>query len=292
MTTNAVKRVIAVVALLGSNALASRIVHDELGHDVTVPDHAHRIVCLAPSITDTVYALGRGDSIVGITDYTKYPPEAQKKPSVGGVINPSLERLVSLKPDLILAIGDLNNADLTRAIEHLGFPVFAVDPHGLRDVYRAIEDIGRVIDAGTQASGLIASLRARESAVRQRVAGRPQPKIFFLLWPDPIMTAGRGAFISELIEIAGGQSVTAALVGEWPRLSFESLLSYQPDYVLLVRGSNVSLESLRRQGTWMRLNAVKDGKVLYADERIQFPSPMVFDALEDLANQFHPPNSH
>ena len=143
-----------------------------------VPDRAHRLVCLAPSITDTVYALGRGDDIVGITDYTKYPPEAQKKPSVGGVINPSLEKLVSLKPDLILAIGDLNDTDLTRSIEQLGFPVFIVSPRGLHDIYRTIQDIGNAIDAKDAASALVTRLQARETAVRERVSGKSRPETF------------------------------------------------------------------------------------------------------------------
>ena len=281
-------RLVAVVAWLSLAAFADHIVRDEFGREVTVPDHPHRLVCLAPSITDMVYALGRGDDIVGITDYTKYPQEARHKPSVGGVINPSLEKLVSLKPDLVLAIGDLNNTDLIRAIERLGFPVFVVHPHGLHDIYESIQNIGKAIDAKGQASALIARLQAREAAVRQKVSGKTRPDVFFLLWPEPVMTAGRGAFITELIDIAGGKSVTADLPSEWPRLSFESLLARNPQYLLLVKGSDVTLESLRHQGNWAKLQAIRDGKVFYADDRIEFPSPMVFDALEDLANQFHP----
>jgi len=279
------------VLLLALPAFAHRMVRDEFGRDVKVPDRAHRLVCLAPSITDTVYALGRGEDIVGITDYTKYPLEAQKKPSVGGVINPSLEKLVALKPDLVLAVGDLNNTDLTRSIERLGFPVFIVSPTSLHDIYRAIEDIGNAIDAKDAAAALVLRLQAREKAVRARISGKSRPIVFFLLWPDPIMTAGRGAFITELIEIAGGKSVTADMPSEWPRLSFEVIVAQQPEYLLLVRGSGVTLEGLRRQGNWMRLQAVREGKVFYADDRIEFPSPMAFDALEHLAAEFHPVDS-
>lgn len=106
------------------------------------------------------------------------------------------------------------------------------------------------------------------------------------------MTAGRSAFITELIDVAGGKSVTADLPSEWPRLSFEAVLARNPEYLLLVKGSDVTLESLRRQGNWTKLPAIRDGKIFYADDRIEFPSPMVFDALEDLANQFHPADSH
>src|SRR6266700_7108690 len=152
-------QVIAAVGFLSMTAFAGRIVQDEFGRAVTIPDHPHRLVCLAPSITDTVYALGRGDDIVGITDYTKYPPEARQKPSVGGVINPSLEILVALKPDLVLAIGDLNNSDLVRSIEHRGIPVFVISPHGVEGIYHSIGSIGIAIDQEAQASALITRLR-------------------------------------------------------------------------------------------------------------------------------------
>ncbi len=275
--------------LLGSTlAAASRVLHDELGREVTVPDHPHRLVCLAPNITDTVYALGGGSDIVGITDYTKYPPEAAQKPSVGGVINPSLEKLASLGPDLVLAIGDLNGFDVIRSIEQMGFPVFVIHPHGLEGIYRSIENIGEAMNQPQKAAALIAALRGKESSVRERVAGKKPPSVFFLLWPDPLMTAGHGAFITELIEIAGGTSVTSDMPHEWPRISLETLLSLQPQYVLLVKGSAVTLETLQQQAGWRSLEAIARGRVLYVDDRIQVPSPLAFDALEELAKQLHP----
>lgn len=283
---NRVFQTAAVLLSLSLVAFAGRTVRDELGRDVNLPDHPHRIICLAPSITDMVFAIGRGEDVVGISDYTRYPPEAKKKPSVGAVIDPSLEKLVSLRPDLVLAIGDLNSADTIRAIEKLGLPVFVLHPHGLHDIYRSLESLGKAMDAEPQASALIARLQSREAAVRRQVSGKDRPTIFFLLWPDPIMTAGRGAFITELIEAAGGISVTADLPTEWPRLSLESVLARQPQYLLLVEGSNVTLETLRRQGNWTRLDAVRNGNVFYSDGRIEMPSPVAFDALESLAAQF------
>jgi iron complex transport system substrate-binding protein len=275
--------------LLGSTfAAASRIVHDELGREIRVPDHPHRLICLAPSITDTVFALGNGSDIVGITDYTKYPPEATQKASVGGVINPSLEKLASLKPDLVLAIGDLNTFDLVHSIEQLGFPVFVIHPHGIGGIYRSVESIGDAINQQQQAASLVARLRAREDAVRKRVAGKKVSSVFFLLWADPLITAGHDAFITELIEIAGGDSVTKNMSTEWPRLSLETLVSRQPDCVLLVKGSAITLEALQHQAGWRSVEAIAKGKVLYVDDRIEFPSPLAFDALEDLAKQLHP----
>jgi iron complex transport system substrate-binding protein len=274
--------------MLLSSVAPGRTVRDEFGRDMKVPDHPHRLICLAPSITDTVYALGAGAEIVGITDYTKYPPEANQKPSVGGVINPSLERIAGLKPDLVLAIGDLNSLDLVRSIERLGFTVFVVRPHGIEGIYRSIESIGRAINEDDKAVALVARLRVRERIVRERVAGKGRPTVFFVVWPDPIMTAGRGAFITELIEIAGGKSISDDLPHEWPQMSPEAVLSRQPEYLVLPRESNVDLTRLRRPSWWKKLKAAQDGKVIYVDDRINYPSPIAFDALEDLAKQLHP----
>ena len=274
--------------LLCCCAHASRTVRDEADREVTVPDHPHRLIALAPSITDAIYAMGCGDDIVGVTDYAKYPPEAAHKPSVGGVINPSLEAMVALKPDLVLAIGELNSYDLIHSIERVNLPVFVIHPKGMAGIYRSIESLGLAINRQEQAKALETRLRAREKAVRERVAGMSAPTVFFLLWTDPLMTAGHGAFVTELIAAAGGRSATDDLPNEWPRISFETVLARQPDYVLLVRGARETEESLKHQAIWQKLDAVRNGKILRVDDRIQFASPVAFDALEDLAKQLHP----
>jgi iron complex transport system substrate-binding protein len=287
-TVRTILRLFGAALLVSSFAHGSRVVRDELGRDVTVPDHPHRLICLAPSITDTVYRLGRGGDIVGITDYTKYPAEAAQKPSVGGIINPSLEKIVSLQADLVLAIGDLNSMELVHSIEHLGLPVFVVHPKGMEGIYRSIESLGAAIDQQAGAKELVGLLRRREQAVRQRVAGKTPPTVFYLMWDDPIMTAGQGAFITELIEIAGGRSVSSDLPSEWTRISLEVVMARQPQYLLLVKGAQASLETLRQQANWQKLDAVRNGRVFYVDDRINYSSPLALDALEDLAREFHP----
>jgi ABC-type Fe3+-hydroxamate transport system substrate-binding protein len=267
---------------------AKQLVRDELGRDVALPEDPRRLICLSPSVTDTVYALGAGSLVAGVTDYTQYPPEAKGKPSVGGIINPSLEKIVALKPDLVLAISDLNSLDLIRTIERLGIPVFVIRPHGMAGVYLSITSIGKAIHREHEAAALVARLRERELAVHQRAAGKRTPGVFYLIWPDPILTAGRGAFITELIQIAGGRSITSDLPSEWPRIGFETLVLRQPEFVVLLKGSQVNRENLEKRAGWKRLDAVRNGKIVYLDDRINLPSPAVFDALEDLAKQLHP----
>lgn len=281
-------RISTAALLLSHCAFASRVVRDELDREVRVPDHPHRLICLAPSITDTVFRLGRGGDVAGITDYTRYPAEAARKPSVGGIINPSLEKIVSLQADLVLAVDGLNSMELVQSIEHLGIPVFLVHPLGLEGIYRSIESIGRAIDQTTQAEALVKSLRRREQAVRNRVAGKGTPTVFYVMWRDPIMTAGREAFITSLIEIAGAQSISRDLPTEWTRISLEVVIARQPQYLLLVRGSQTTLETLRQQANWQKLDAVRNSRVFYVDDRINYSGPIALDALEELAKEFHP----
>jgi iron complex transport system substrate-binding protein len=267
-------------------AAALRMVADETGHAVTVPDQAHRILCLAPSITDTVFAIGAGADVVGITDYTHYPPEALRKPSVGEVLRPSLERIAMLHPDLAIGIAGFNDADSIRSIERMGVPVFLVNPSGLAGLYRSIGSIGRALGREADARALVARLREREHRVRQQAAAAAiRPTVFLAISLDPCITAGHGAFITDLIEAAGARSVTDDLTQEWIHLNIETIVARQPQFVLILKDAPFGLEQMRERAGWRALEAVRVGRVLRIDDRLQYPSPVAFDALEDFARQ-------
>jgi iron complex transport system substrate-binding protein len=267
---------------------ASRTLKDELGRTVEIPDRPHRVVCLIPSVVDIVYALGAGADVVAISDFTKYPKEALQKPSIGIPLNPSIETIVALHPDLVLGSGDLNALDSAGSIQRLGIPVFMVDPHGIEGIYASILSLGRALNRETDAERLVARLRARVDDVKARVAGKPKVLVFMAIWYDPVMTVGRHAFISELIEAAGGRSVTDDISQEWPEVSLETIVNRQPDALLLVTGSSITVEELKKRPGWEHVRAVQQGRIYYVDDRIQYPSPIAFDALEDLAKQLHP----
>jgi len=282
---------LATIILLTSTAVpcsASRMVKDELGRTVEVPDHPHRVVCLIPSVVDIVYSLGAGADVVAISDFTKYPKEALQKPSVGLPLNPSIETIVALHPDLVLGTGDLNALESAGNLQRLGIPVFMVDPHGIEGIYASILSLGKALNRETDANALVAKLRQRVDAVKVRVAGKPKVHVFMAIWYDPVMTIGKRAFIGELIEAAGGLSVTDDIAQEWPQVSLETIVSRQPDALLLMRGSKISVAELKMRPGWEHIHAVQQERVYYTDDRIQYPSPIAFDALEDLAKQFHP----
>ena len=267
---------------------ASRTVKDELGRSVEVPDHPHRVVCLVPSVVDIVYSLGAGEYVVAISDFTKYPKEALQKPSIGLPLNPSMETILALHPDLVLGSGDMNTLESTGHLQRLGIPVFIVDPHGIEGIYASILRLGWALNREPDANTLVARLRTRVDAVKARVSGKPKVRVFMAIWYDPVMTIGKRAFISELIDAAGGRSVTDDIAQEWPEVSLETIVTRQPDALLLMSGSNNTLGELKTRPGWEHLKAVREGRVYYTDERIQYPSPIAFDVLEDLAKQFHP----
>src|SRR5690242_18818877 len=146
-------RLLAAVALSGG-LLEARIITDETGRHVDVPSHPDRLVSLAPSITETLYALGLGDRLVGDTDYCDYPPEAKQKPHVGAVLNPSVEKIVALKPDLVLGTPEANRRETADQLDRLGIPVYGLAAHSVDDTLRSIEDLGQVLDRGTEARTL------------------------------------------------------------------------------------------------------------------------------------------
>jgi ABC-type Fe3+-hydroxamate transport system substrate-binding protein len=280
--------ILPLIAMLALPCLASRTLTDEVGRRVVVPDHPHRVICLMPSVTDTVFALGAADDVVGISDYTKYPAEALKKPSVGDLIKPSIETVLSLHPDLVIGLQPAGPLESTEELERLGIPVFLVSPHGIAGILHSVESIGQALNRTAEAKALATSLQDRLDTVRDRTKGLPSPKVFMPVWYDPIITIGKHAFTTEIIEAAGGKSVTDDLASDWPHISMEAVLARAPEALVLVRGGKTTLKVLRDRPGWNSVPAVQNQRVYYVDGRIEFPSPIAIDALEDLAKQFHP----
>jgi iron complex transport system substrate-binding protein len=268
--------------------VASRTLTDETGHTVTLPDHPHRIICLVPSITDDVFSLGAGDEVVAISDYVQFPAEARSKPSVGSISNPSLEAILALRPDLVLGMPHLNDQAVLEQLRHLSIPVYLVDPHGVAGILHSITSLGQATDREAQASAVVARLTQRIDAVRASVKNKPVIEVFMPVSYDPVITIGQGAFITEIIALAGGRSITDDLRQEWPHISMEAVVARAPHALLMLRGGHTTLESLKDRPGWNVLPAVRAGRVYYVDKRVDFPSPVAIDALEDLVRQFHP----
>jgi iron complex transport system substrate-binding protein len=264
---------------------ASRVVVDAAGRSVTLPDHVQRIISLAPSVTDDLFHLGAAREVVAVSSYTSYPVEAARKPSIGSPAAPSFEQILALHPDIVLATVGINHQETVHVLEQRGIAVFVVNPVGLPGVYQSLRQIGSAIGRDREAAALVASLQARETALRQASADRHPIRIFFPVWHDPVISIGKPAYLTDLLQVIGLRSVTDDIAQEWPKVSLEAVLARDPDMLLVMDSGGSGIEKLRALPGWSTLRAIREHKILHTDERIELPSPVCFDALEELARQ-------
>lgn len=283
--------ILGIVILMVPGALtASHLVIDETGRQVRLPDRPHRLVSLAPSVTETLYALGLGQELVGDTDYCDYPPEARQKPHVGSLLNPSLEKIVALKPDLVLGTPEANRIETASQLERLGIPLYGLKAASLDEISHMIGDLGRVLGQQAAAESLRANLARRTHAVEARVRGLAPVKVLFVVQYQPLITVGSRTFVADVIRRAGGSLISDNSAGDWPNLSLETVVALDPD-VILVPGSSAftpPLDEFHRMPGWRDLKAVKNRRIYLVSEAIVHPSPRLVDALEQVAGILHP----
>ena len=286
------RTLVLIVVVLGFAAVSrpARHVTDQTGRSVEIPDRPERLVSLAPSITETLFALGLGDKVVGDTDYCEYPPEARSKPHIGPILNPNLERIVALKPDLVLGSREANRIETAAQLERLGIPVYGVTAQTVDGTLSSIEDLGEVLGHGIEALQLVGELRERIKRVEQRIAHRPKPKVLFVVWYRPLTTAGSRSFVADVVRRAGGASISDDLSGEWPRMSLEEALRRDPDVILFPHAESFapSVADLAALPGWKDLRAVKEHRLYLVSDSIIRPSPRLVDALEQVAGFLHP----
>jgi iron complex transport system substrate-binding protein len=277
-----------IVLLLWAVAVQGATFVDMVGRQVEVQGPPHRIVPLAPSLTEILFALDAGDWVVGVTDHADYPPEAGDKPSVGGGVDPNMEAIVALQPDLVLASADTNRWDTLVRLERLKIPVFGVKPVGVEGVLASIARVGEVLGRSPQAEKLIAEMRRRMAAVSERVSTLPRPTILYVVWIDPLIVAGRETVIDDLIRIAGGANIVQA--PGFARYDLEQVVIHPPDLIVLAfdRGGPQDGQVLRRLPVWREVPTVRDGAVRVIDAgMMNRPGPRIAEAVEVLARAFH-----
>jgi iron complex transport system substrate-binding protein len=278
------------VFFLSANALSARVVTDQTGRRVNLPDHPRRLVSIAPSITETLYELGLGDRLVGDTDYCDYPPQARSLPHVGALLNPNLEKIVALKPDLVLGTDEANRRETADQLERLGIPLYGVTAHTVEGTIQSLIDLGHVLDWDGPTQELVTRLRSRIAAVEKQVQGQPRPKVLFVVQYRPLITAGSQTFISDVIRRAGGASISDDLKNEWPHMGLEEVLSRDPDVILVPRTEAFTprLDEFRTLAGWRDMAAVKNHRLYFVAETIMRPSPRLIEALENVASILHP----
>ena len=264
---------------------------DEVGRTVRVSQPVLRIVSLAPSLTETIYALGLQDRLVGDTDFCDYPPDAQKKPKVGGAINPSLEQIVALRPDLVLVTKGLNRLETVNALDDLGIPSYATDPHTVADIISSTERLAGVLGVPEAGATLGADLERQLADLRLRLRGLPPRRVIFIVWPDPLISVGKNTFIADALRLAGAMSIVDSSQ-DWPQMSLEEVVRLQPDFLVFAESHSDSgkdqFNVLAEQPGWRGLDAVRNRRFAVISEAVNRPAPRIVSAIEDLARQLHP----
>jgi len=269
-------------------------VDDGLGRTVKLSGPAQRIVSMAPSNTEILFAIGAGSQVAGRDDYSDYPEAAKALPKVGGTDKYNNEQIVALHPDLVLA-AEINTADQVKALESLGLTVYYLkNPTTLEDMYKNLEIVAQLTGHEADAEKLITSLKARVAAVDSKIAtATTRPSVFYEIdATDPAKpyTAGPGTFIDLLIQRAGGINIAGTLKDQYPQLSLEQVVALDPSFILLGDAAyGVAPDVVKARPGWGSLSAVKNGNVIPVDDNLfSRPGPRLIDGLELLAKILHP----
>jgi len=270
---------------------AYRQVTDEIGRTIRVPQSIHRIVSLAPNLTETIYALGLQDRLVGDTDYCDFPPEAQQKTKVGGAINPSIETIASLHPDLVLVTKNLNRLETVNALDSLGIPSYATDPHTVEAIIASTERLADLLGAPETGTALGKDMERRIAAIKDRIALLPLRSVLFVVWTEPLISIGKDTFIADALQHAGAVSVIDSSQN-WPHINLEEVVRLQPEFLVFAesRPENAAhtTDTLADLPGWRILDAVKRRRFAVISDAVNRPAPRIASAIEELARQLHP----
>jgi iron complex transport system substrate-binding protein len=289
------RRALLALALLGlaASPAAAFTVRDMLGREVTLPAPPSRIVSLVPSVTEIVFSLGAADRLVGRTDFCDHPPAVRNTPSVGGMVNPNLETLAALRPDLVVATDEGNREETVQQLARLGIPSYLVRANRIAETVDLIVRVGELTGRQAAVPTLTGDMLRRVEAVRRAVAPFSRPRVLYVLWPEPLIVPGRASILTELIEVAGGTSITATAGAAYPRFSLEAAVAGAPEVIILAdHSTGRSTAGRPAPEKWQRFTsvpAIRAGRLHSADLSILHRyGPRVPDGLETLARIIHP----
>ncbi len=270
---------------------ATHEVTDEVGRTVRVPVNPQRIISLAPSLTETVYALHADDRLVGDTVYCDYPLDAQKKVKVGGVINPNLEQIAALHPDLVLMTKDANRLETVRALDTLAIPSYATNPHTVDDIVTSTRKLAKVLNVPAEGQAVAEDMQRRLEVLRIKLSAVPPKRVFFIVWLEPLQSIGKNTFIADALRKAGAISIVESNQ-DWPKINLEAVARLQPEYLVFAPThadtARQEYEELANRPGWNILDAVHNRRFVIVSDAINRPAPRIVSVIEDLARQLHP----
>jgi iron complex transport system substrate-binding protein len=237
---------------------------------------------MAPSVTESLFALGAGDRVVGVTDFCDYPAAARTKARIGGMINPNWETILSLKADLLIATTAGNDRDVLARTESLHLPVFFLHTPDIDSLLRSFELLGTLLGSSAEATALRKDLAKRLQKLDTRASAGPHPTVLFLVWGDPIVVPGRGTFLDDALRRSGCNSITSEGPPGWPTYDLETILARDPGWILATEQNAAFLKSLKERPGWRNLEAVLRGRTATVSPALERPAPRVVQAMEQL----------
>ncbi len=268
--------------------VGGRVVIDGLGVRVLVPATPRRIVSLAPSVTELLFALDLGDRVVGITDFCVPPPGAAPPVRVGGILNPSLEAIHELHPDLLIATTSGNDPALASQAAALGLPLYTVHADTVEEVLESAARLADALGEPERGTRLAEEIRLRLRAIEARLSGASPIRVLYVVWNDPLIVPGGSAFLTDALRRAGAEVVTADMAAAWPTFSLEAAIARAPEAILTSPHNPRLAEILARDPVWSGVPAVRDGRIHVVSAVLEQPGPGVIEGIEEVARILHP----
>ena len=258
---------------------------DDLGREVSIPLDVRRVVSLAPNLTEIIYAVGAGDKLVGDTTYCDFPEAARSVQKVGDTMSPNMETIIALHPDIVFVSTASQIEAFMRTLADNGIVVYVVDARSVEDVLTDIQRVGDILGSHETATNEVENLRSRLDQVRTRVENLPKRRVFVQISNEPLFTAGKDAYLTQVVDIAGGESVTRDLSGAFPNISRETALKLDPEVVVLSDNEG----NHEPNSAFAKSAAVKNSEVFRINaDLLSRPGPRIVDAIEILAEKIHP----
>jgi iron complex transport system substrate-binding protein len=250
---------------------------------------ADRIVSLVPSVTETLFALGVGDQVIGVSSYDDYPPEVMKLPRVGSFLTPNLEAIAALRPTIVIGRGISSNQREIHALHAMGYEVLMVEDDSLPQIEQSIRTIGRRIGKSQEADAIVAGIEANVIDVRTRVHPFPARRTLMLVGHQPVVAVGPGTFLDDLFKIAGADNIADATTQQWPQLSIEYIVAMRPEVIIDGQMGSDPASPTQFWQAYPTIPAVKNRRVVgYPEDPTLHPGPRVGATLEMIAKLIHP----
>ena len=243
-----------------------------------------RIISLAPATTEMLFALGLGDRVVGVTNFCDYPDGAKKKPKVGGMSNPSLEAVVSLKPDLVILSVDGNPKEFEERLRAMKIKTYVIYSNRISELPKGIRDMGLVLGVKDKADALASDMEYRINKLKAGKKPTPKKKVLFVIWPEPLMVAGPGSITDDALQMLGAENIAGKTASAYPKYSLEEVIRRGPDIIFIGKGktsmNEVSEGLLKRL---QRTPAAKNNKVFYVSDYLYRLGPRTLKGIEEMA---------